>query len=77
MDDNARQFVKDLGISTPSVRQQVKNLSGGNQQKVAVGKWLAADCDVYISVSYTHLDVYKRQGLSCGEELTESERDNP
>ena len=48
VDDNARQFVKDLGISTPSVRQQVKNLSGGNQQKVAVGKWLAADCDVYI-----------------------------
>ena len=38
VDDNARQFVKDLGISTPSVRQQVKNLSGGNQQKVAVGK---------------------------------------
>ncbi|RGY99618.1 sugar ABC transporter ATP-binding protein [Clostridium sp. AM58-1XD] len=45
---NAEKFVKDLGISTPTVRQQVKNLSGGNQQKVAVGKWLAADCDVYI-----------------------------
>ena len=29
-------------------KQHVKNLSGGNQQKVAVGKWLAADCDVYI-----------------------------
>ena len=41
VDDNAKRFVKDLGISTPSVRQQVKNLSGGNQQKVAVGKWLA------------------------------------
>ena len=26
----------------------MKNLSGGNQQKVVVGKWLAADCDVYI-----------------------------
>ena len=48
VDDNAKRFVKDLGISTPSVRQQVKNLSGGNQQKVAVGKWMAADCDVYI-----------------------------
>lgn len=47
MDDNARQFVKDLGISTPSVKAG-QNLSGGNQQKVAVGKWLAADCDVYI-----------------------------
>ena len=48
VDDNARRYVEDLGISTPSVRQQVKNLSGGNQQKVAVGKWLAADCDIYI-----------------------------
>ena len=46
--DNADKLVKDLGIATPTVKQQVKNLSGGNQQKVAVGKWLAADCDVYI-----------------------------
>jgi len=45
---NAEKFVKELGVSTPSVKQVVKNLSGGNQQKVAVGKWLAADCDVYI-----------------------------
>ena len=48
VDANAKRYVEDLGISTPSVRQQVKNLSGGNQQKVAVGKWLAADCDIYI-----------------------------
>ena len=47
-DANARHYVKDLGVATPSIRQYVKNLSGGNQQKVAVGKWLAADCDVYI-----------------------------
>jgi simple sugar transport system ATP-binding protein len=47
-DQNARQYVDDLGIATPSIRQYVRNLSGGNQQKVAVGKWLAADCDVYI-----------------------------
>ena len=30
------------------MRQRVAFLSGGNQQKVVVGKWLAADCDVYI-----------------------------
>ena len=48
VDANARKYVKDLGIVTPSIRQYVRNLSGGNQQKVAVGKWLAADCDVYI-----------------------------
>ncbi len=47
-DANAKHYVKSLGISTPSIRQYVKNLSGGNQQKVVVGKWLAADCDVYI-----------------------------
>ena len=40
--------MEQLGIKTPSIRQWVRNLSGGNQQKVAVGKWLAADCDVYI-----------------------------
>ena len=45
---NALQYVDGLGIKTPSIKQHVKNLSGGNQQKVAVGKWLAADCDVYI-----------------------------
>ena len=45
---NAREYVENLGIKTPSIKQLVKNLSGGNQQKVAVGKWMAADCDVYI-----------------------------
>lgn len=47
-DANAKRYVEQLGIKTPSIRQWVRNLSGGNQQKVAVGKWLAADCDVYI-----------------------------
>ena len=45
---NAHEYVEGLDIKTPSIKQHVKNLSGGNQQKVAVGKWLAADCDVYI-----------------------------
>ena len=47
-DANAKKYVEQLGIKTPSIRQWVRNLSGGNQQKVAVGKWLAADCDVYV-----------------------------
>ncbi|MBD5094296.1 MAG: sugar ABC transporter ATP-binding protein [Subdoligranulum sp.] len=46
--DNAEGYIKSLGIVTPSSSQRVALLSGGNQQKVAVGKWLAADCDVYI-----------------------------
>jgi ABC-type sugar transport system ATPase subunit len=34
-------FVKTLGIKTPSIEQKVVNLSGGNQQKVAIAKWVA------------------------------------
>lgn len=45
---NARHFVDELKIITPGIKQYVKNLSGGNQQKVAVGKWLAAQCKLYI-----------------------------
>ena len=45
---NAKEFVESLGIATPTIHQVVRNLSGGNQQKVAVGKWLAADSDLYI-----------------------------
>ena len=48
IDQCAEDYVQKLGISTPSVKQFVKNLSGGNQQKVAVAKWMAADCDLYI-----------------------------
>ncbi len=45
---NAEKFVEDLGIKTPSIKQEVRLLSGGNQQKVVVGKWLGADSDIYI-----------------------------
>ncbi len=48
VNENAKKFVENLGIKTPTIRQLVKNLSGGNQQKVAVGKWLAANGDVYM-----------------------------
>lgn len=37
-----------LSIKTPSFEQLVKNLSGGNQQKVVVSKWLARECDVLL-----------------------------
>jgi ribose transport system ATP-binding protein len=40
--------VERLAIKTPGVQQKVKNLSGGNQQKVVVGKWLVADTDILI-----------------------------
>ncbi len=44
----AKRYVDALSIKTPSLQQQVKNLSGGNQQKVIIGKWLTADTDVLI-----------------------------
>jgi ribose transport system ATP-binding protein len=40
------KFIKLLNIRTPSANQQVKLLSGGNQQKVVVAKWLSRDCDI-------------------------------
>lgn len=46
--ENANRFVRSLGIKTPNISQKSALLSGGNQQKVVVGKWLAADCDIYI-----------------------------
>jgi len=44
----ASGLIASLGIKTPNERAKVKNLSGGNQQKVAIGKWLLADADVYM-----------------------------
>jgi len=44
----AHEMVKALNIKTPSLEQQIKFLSGGNQQKVVIGKWLTADTDILI-----------------------------
>jgi len=44
----AGEYVKSLSIKTPSVEQHVINLSGGNQQKVVIAKWLIKNCDVLI-----------------------------
>jgi ribose transport system ATP-binding protein len=44
----AREMVDRLGIRTPSVRQPTKFLSGGNQQKVVIAKWLVKNCDILI-----------------------------
>ncbi len=40
--------IEGLQIKMASPMQEVKNLSGGNQQKVVLGKWLFTDCDVFI-----------------------------
>lgn len=42
----AQDYVKQLKIKTSSVEKQVKLLSGGNQQKIVIAKWLLRDCDI-------------------------------
>ena len=44
----AQKYIDLLGIVTPSSEQAVKNLSGGNQQKVILARWLATDPKVLI-----------------------------
>lgn len=44
----AEKYIRLLGISTPSPDQLVKNLSGGNQQKVILARWLATNPKVLI-----------------------------
>lgn len=46
--DMANKAVKELRIKTPSLETAAKNLSGGNQQKIVVGKWLMRDAKVVI-----------------------------
>ena len=44
----AQTQVDAMEIKTPSLQQLVKNLSGGNQQKVVLGRWLGTDPDILI-----------------------------
>lgn len=42
------RYVEALNTKTPSIHQQLKKLSGGNQQKVVIAKWLTADSEILI-----------------------------
>ena len=44
----AKEMIDDLNIRTPSPQQEIRYLSGGNQQKVVIGKWLLNDSKVLI-----------------------------
>ena len=44
----AHRYVKELNVRTPSINQKVNNLSGGNQQKVQIGKWLFSNPNILI-----------------------------
>ena len=47
-EDATQDYIKRLNTKTPSTDQLVVNLSGGNQQKVVLAKWLVKDCDILI-----------------------------
>ncbi len=44
----SRDYVKKLDIVTPDVETEAQYLSGGNQQKVVIAKWLLEDSDIII-----------------------------
>ncbi|MBI4626793.1 MAG: L-arabinose ABC transporter ATP-binding protein AraG [Verrucomicrobia bacterium] len=73
---NARQRIDQLRVRTPSARQLVRNLSGGNQQKVILGRWLSETVKVILldeptrgidvgakSEIYTMMQNLARQGV--------------
>ena len=45
---NAQIYVDRLEIKTPKLTTKAGSLSGGNQQKVSIAKWLSADCDIIV-----------------------------
>lgn len=60
----AQTYRKEISIKTPTLDQLVKNLSGGNQQKVILAKWLAADSDLLIFDEPTRgIDVGAKQEI--------------
>jgi len=47
-DENAAKHIRALNIKTPSAEQLIMNLSGGNQQKAILGRWLSEDMKVIL-----------------------------
>ena len=47
-DENARLRIRDMRVKTPSPHQAIMNLSGGNQQKAILGRWLSEDMKVIL-----------------------------
>ncbi len=63
-EEACRQQIEKLTVKTPTMRQLVKNLSGGNQQKVILGKWLLMNCDIIIFDEPTRgIDVGAKQEI--------------
>ena len=62
----ADEYKKKLGVKAPSVEQTVGNLSGGNQQKVLIGKWMFAQPDIMMLDEPTRgIDVNAKYEIYC------------
>ena len=48
IEETGQGHIKSLRIKTPTIEEIVGQLSGGNQQKVVIGKWINSDADIYI-----------------------------
>ncbi|HSI56982.1 MAG TPA: sugar ABC transporter ATP-binding protein [Ideonella sp.] len=72
--ETALSYVQRLDIRTPSVEQPVRLLSGGNQQKIVIAKWLLRDCDILFFDEPTRgidigakSEIYKLLGALAGQ----------
>ena len=62
--DTSKKYIKLLRVETPHHDQLIKNLSGGNQQKVIIGRWLTSDCDIILFDEPTRgIDVGAKQEI--------------
>ena len=60
----AEEFRKILNIATPDVEKKIKELSGGNQQKVVLARWLATGCQILLFDEPTRgIDVGAKQEI--------------
>lgn len=64
--EEVKKLIQDLYIKTPSEKQIVKNLSGGNQQKVVIAKWILSNADIIIFDEPTRgIDVGAKYEIYC------------
>ncbi|MCC8067235.1 MAG: sugar ABC transporter ATP-binding protein [Clostridiales bacterium] len=62
----AEQMTEEMGTKTPSIEQMIGNLSGGNQQKALLGKWMFSEPDVLILDEPTRgIDVGAKYDIYC------------
>ncbi|MGC8777758.1 MAG: sugar ABC transporter ATP-binding protein [Candidatus Caldatribacteriaceae bacterium] len=62
--DFARQMIRDFGIKAPDVEVPVRSLSGGNQQKVVLAKWILTEPKILILDTPTHgVDIGAKENI--------------